>query len=101
MPYKIYISGPISGYADLNEPAFRQAAARVEALHKAEAVIPHDLYAPDSDCRCMVWCRAMIADLTEMETCDAVYFILGWHMSTGARRELVEANKRGIRLIFE
>ena len=102
MPYKVYISGPISTHpADLNEPAFRQAAARVEALYQAAAIVPHDLYTPDSPCRCVVWCRAMVADLDALELCDAVYFILGWHLSTGARRELVEANKRGLRLIFE
>lgn len=100
MPYKIYISGPISGHADLNEPAFRQAAAKVEAEHKAEAVIPHDLYTPDSDCRCVVWCRAMVIDLNEIEKCDAIYFLDNWHKSTGARRELIHANAHGLRLIL-
>jgi hypothetical protein len=100
MSYKIYISGPISGHADLNEPAFRQAAAKVAALYHAEAIVPHDLYAPDSPCRCVVWCRAMVADLDALELCDAIYFLDNWHKSTGARRELIHANAHGLRLIF-
>ena len=100
MPYKIYISGPISGHDDLNEPAFRQAAAKVVALYHAEAIVPHDLYTTDSPCRCVVWCRAMVADLDALELCDAIYFLDNWHKSTGARRELIHANAHGLRLIF-
>lgn len=98
--YKIYISGPISGHADLNEPAFRFTAAFVAQSFGAETVIPHDLYSPDSPCRCIVWCRAMVADLTALESCDAIYFLPGWRNSKGACRELSEANRLGLRLIF-
>ena len=100
MPYKVYISGPISGHADLNEPSFRQSAAKVEALYQAASIVPHDLYTPDSPCRCVVWCRAMVADLDALELCDAIYFLDNWHKSTGARRELIHANAHGLRLIF-
>jgi len=99
--YRIYISGPISGHDDLNEPAFRQAAARVAAFYEAEAIVPHDVYKVDTTCRAAIWCRAMVADLTALETCDAIYFIPGWRDSTGACRELSWANRLGLRLIFE
>jgi len=43
----------------------------------------------------------MVIDLDMLPKVDAIYFMLGWHESRGARRELEEANKIGLRLIFE
>lgn len=101
MAYRIYISGPITGYTNLNEPAFRQAAARVEAIFRAEAVVPHDICQADPMCPSSVWCHAMVACLDTLATVDAVYFMDGWQNSRGARREMVEALRLGLRLIFE
>jgi len=99
--YRVYVSGAISGRPGLNEPAFRQAAEKIERLIAADTVVPHDLYKADSPCPCVVWCRAMVIDLDMLTKVDAIYFMLGWHESRGARRELEEANKIGLRLIFE
>jgi len=99
--YRVYVSGPISGKPSGNEPAFREAAQKIERLIAADTVVPHDLYTPDSPCPCVVWCRAMVIDLDMLPKVDAIYFMLGWHESRGARRELFEANRLGLRLIFE
>jgi hypothetical protein len=100
--YRVYIAGPISGHADLNEPAFRSAAERIAARMGYETVVPHDLYSPaPGECSCLTWCKAMLACLDALTASDAVYFIEGWHLSPGARRELAEANRLGKRLIFE
>lgn len=97
----IYISGPISKCAKLNEQAFRDAAEYIQRTLKVMTICPHDLYRPDSHCPCLVWCSAMVVDLDAMAKCDAVYFLAGWHLSTGARRELVEAVRLGLQLIFQ
>ncbi len=100
--YRIYVAGPISGHELGNEPAFRVAAAWISATLCAEPIVPHDLYRPPfSECPCITWCKAMTRCLDAIKAADAVYFLPGWHLSTGARRELVEANKAGKRLIFE
>jgi len=99
-PYRVYLAGPISGIEQGNEPAFRAAAAEIECNLHATAIVPHDLYKPDHQCPALVWCRAMARCLDALEAVDAVYFLPGWHLSPGARRELGEANRLGKRLIF-
>jgi len=99
--YVIYLAGPITGKAYDNEPEFRNHAALVAKEYQASVIVPHDLYRPpQGQCSCLTWCRAMLKCLDTIARVDAVYFLPGWHLSAGARRELVAANRAGKRLIF-
>lgn len=90
----VFISGPISGYANHNHPAFNR---KCEELRKEghfvlnPASLPvgmeHDQY--------MHVCYAMI------DIADIVYFLYGWQASRGARKEFDYAIANGKQLEFE
>lgn len=109
MTRRIYISGPMGGYPDLNEPAFRAAAA-VIAWRGDEPIVPHDipphehegpcpqLYGDAAPGRHDSGCH-LRADIAVMMTCDRVYRLSGWPSSQGARVESAVAELVGIRLM--
>lgn len=91
---KIYISGPISGYADLNAPAFEAA----EEVLKKQGLIPvNPLKINDTDIHGKglspkeVWCLCMKADVREMMGVDALYMLPNWVKSKGAIKEFLIA----------
>jgi len=95
---KIYISGPISGHDDKNEPAFRAGADRW--LDIMFPVVPHDIpllpgFEVDG------WHHHMRADIAGMMSCDAIYMLRGWRNSRGARLELHIALELGLEPFFE
>ena len=92
---KIYLSGPITGKADLNRPAFDQAAAAiVSAGHTA--VVPHAIVS-ESDS----WAAHMKADLHGMLECDAVFMLAGWEGSKGAKVERSVAFVCGMQVLYQ
>ena len=103
---KIYVSGPISGYDNYNEPLFRATQARIVALGHI-AVIPHDIkaynhsgecrrsYAPGEDGRHTAACH-LRSDLITMLQCDVVLTLPGWEDSVGARTEVMTAMTCGM-----
>lgn len=108
---RIYVSGPISGYADKNVAAFAAAAAELEA-QGFESVNPHDAEV-DHDGPCaqgkptgfaedphaygcyLLQCMVMLA------TCDGLYALKNWRRSPGARAEVAFAEALGLDVSFE
>ncbi|KQR50128.1 DUF4406 domain-containing protein [Acidovorax sp. Leaf160] len=79
---RIYVAGPMSGYPQLNFPAFHAAAAALrEAGHHVEN--PAEINADPN----AAWLDCMRADIARLVTCDAVYMLPGWEQSRGARIE--------------
>lgn len=101
---KLYLSIPITGYEQGNEPLARRLAAALEE-RGYEVVVPHDLSAPDHpDKPCpgrdtypgvtgdthggICYLRE---DIREMLTCDAVVVAPGWFASRGCKAEVATA----------
>lgn len=87
---KIYVAGPMTGYPQLNFPAFHAGAARLRALGY-EVVNPAELNAdakPD-------WLQCMRTDIKHLVDCDAIAMLEGWHHSRGAQLEYTIAMMLG------
>lgn len=90
---KIYIAGPMTGYAELNFPAFHAEATRLRGLG-FEIVNPAEIdIGPNPE-----WLAAMRADIRELVTCDGVALLPGWELSRGARIEQGLARDLGLRV---
>ena len=124
---RVYISGRMTGYPDLNRPAFDAAEKRLTA--RGHFVInPHDLtpifgtaeelaesfkifYAIEGkdnyvlkeelDRRASLARAVMDADLAAVRSCDAIYLLRGWESSRGAKKELAEALAHGLQVMQE
>ena len=92
---KIYISGPISGRADLNREAFAKAAADLRA-HGHEVVNPHEIINQErAEREGWEWVDYMREDIKALMTCDAICMLDGWQLSKGARVERYIAQELG------
>ena len=79
---RIYVAGPMTGYPDLNFPAFHAAAAALRAQgHHVEN--PAEINAAHK----AQWLDCMRMDIARLVTCDAVYLLPGWEKSRGAKVE--------------
>ncbi|AET90664.1 hypothetical protein BYI23_B000570 [Burkholderia sp. YI23] len=91
---KIYVAGPMSGYPELNFPAFHAEAARLRAMG-FEIVNPAEIdVGPNPD-----WLTAMRADIRELVTCDGIALLPGWEQSRGATVEHTLARGLGLRIM--
>lgn len=79
---RIYIAGPMTGFDELNFPAFHAAAARIRALGH-DAINPAEIN-PDAS---MSWHDCMKTDIAALVTCDAIHLLDGWEKSKGATLE--------------
>ena len=122
---RIYISGQMTGKPDLNRTAFDAAEKRLrEAGHFV--INPHALSAQfgtpkelsdafaaayanplanaggyEVHSRRLRLARAVMdADLAAVRSCDAIYLLRGWNESRGAKKELDEALKHGLKVIM-
>lgn len=87
---RIYISGPMTDYPELNFPAFHAAAAQLRAAGY-EVVNPAELNPAGTsygDC--------MRTDLTALLTCDVIAMLPGWSGSRGATHERATAEIVGM-----
>lgn len=98
----VYISGPMAGYPNMNEPAFRAAEQTIWAAG-AEPLTPHDIMPHahpgicnpvygdrrpgDHDSGCYL--RGDIADMLDKAT--SLYVLPGWSRSRGAQIEVLIA----------
>ena len=119
---RIYCSGPMTNYPDLNRPAFDAAERRLTA--QGHFVInPHHISAlfgtVDELASSFValygetpfggfgyssptLARAVMdADLAAVRSCDAIYLLRGWETSRGAKKELAEALSHGLQVMQE
>lgn len=96
---KIYISGPISGRADLNREAFAKAAADLRAQGH-EVVNPHEIIDHErAEREGWEWVDYMREDIKVLMTCEAICMIEGWGRSRGAKLELHLARELGFRVM--
>lgn len=106
---KIYLSGPISGMAERNLPAFHRAAREVTSLGH-EAVIPHECPPVCGDGGCAPGyddfdehssACYLRGDLMVLLGCAAAYFLAGWERSRGACLEHNVARECGLELFYQ
>lgn len=92
----VYIAGPMSGYPDLNVPAFVAAKARLEAdgwdvlspVDIGQAVFGGEGSVPAAD--------YLREDLRRMVDCRAIALLPGWEHSLGACCEVAVAITLGM-----
>lgn len=77
---KVYISGPMTGIAENNFPAF---IAACDKIRKAG----HDPVSPHAAPVCETWEEYMKYDIQLLCGCDAIYMLDGWKHSRGAKME--------------
>lgn len=93
MKRKVYISGPMTGIANLNREAFAWGEAQVIASGLTP-VNPHTLCDP-----LWSWHQCMRADVSALVECDAIVMLSGWQKSSGAQLELHVAHRVGIEVL--
>jgi len=92
---RIYIAGPMTGILELNFPAFHDAAALLRS-QGYDVVNPAEINADPT----AGWQACMRADIRELVTCDAVYFLPGFDKSRGAQLERHIAKALGMGLMY-
>ena len=91
---RTYLSGPMTGLADFNFPAFHAEATRLRALGH-DVINPAELN-PDTDA---TWHECMRRDLAAMLTCDTLVLLDGWQKSAGAHLEMHVAHRVGMHIM--
>lgn len=79
----LYIAGPMTGYPDLNFPAFEAAARELRAA--GYTVISPAEVNPDHT---MPWVTCMKRDIKALVDCDGVATLPHWKESRGATLEV-------------
>ena len=87
---RLYVIGPVSGFDDLNKPAFVQAH-KILTHNGYSVLIPHDFVSMNAD-----WQAAMKRSIETMMKCDGVAMLEGCERSFGALLEQHIAVKLGI-----
>ena len=88
---RIYIAGPMTGYPELNFPAFHRVAARWRA-QGFDVVNPAEINENPS----AEWADCMRSDIRELVTCEGIALLPGWEKSRGATLELHIARALGM-----
>jgi hypothetical protein len=89
---RIYLSGPMTGIADNNFPAFHDWAAKLRD-QGFDVVSPAEIQVAGT------WELCLRADLRELCTCDAIALMPGWENSKGANLELHVAHRLGMEVM--
>ena len=127
---RIFVSGPMTGYPDLNRSEFDAAENRLTA--QGHFVInPHRISEPFGTAeelessfaeyyrmlaldanfldhtpatqtieRTRIAQAVMDANLAALRSCDAIYLLRGWETSRGAKKELAEALVHGLLVLL-
>lgn len=90
---KCYVAGPMTGYPELNYPAFHQTSERLRQMG-FEVVSPAELNPITTPYR-----EAMINDILALVRCDHIVMLDGWEKSKGATLEHHIATVLGIEQI--
>ncbi|HEY9678614.1 MAG TPA: DUF4406 domain-containing protein [Drouetiella sp.] len=88
---RIYISGPMTGLANLNFDAFRSAARRFREAGFA-VVSPAEM----SGLTEKTWKQYMESDIRLLLECDALAVLPNWRASKGAVLEVAVATQLGL-----
>lgn len=78
---KVYIAGPMTGYPELNYPAFMEAARTLRGFGHT-VVNPAELNPQDTP-----YVEAMKRDIKGLLECDGLFMLSGWQASKGATLE--------------
>ena len=94
---RVYISGKITGNSNYMEE-FSRAQAYLEAKG-------HTVYNPAATCATLPlgtkYEEYMKIALTMLNMCDAIYMLLTWKDSNGAKIEYAKAMEKGMILLYE
>lgn len=96
---KIYVSGKITGLLESHARALFDCGCSVVECAGHEAINPFIIneYMPNA-----TYEELMQEDLRVIrDDADAMLMLMNWHLSSGARREYVEAVGKGIPIYFE
>ncbi|CAN7596847.1 DUF4406 domain-containing protein [Variovorax paradoxus] len=88
---RVYIAGPMSGYADLNFPAFHTEATALRAAG-LDVINPAEINVDPST----GWSACMRADIAQLVTCDRIHLLPGWSTSKGASLECYISRSLGL-----
>lgn len=91
----VYISGPMTGIADLNFPAFNSAAELLRG--QGRVVVNPAEYGVIEGAQ---WADYLRADLAQLLQCEAIYLLPGWSKSRGAKLEHHVATALGLRVEY-
>lgn len=91
----IYISGPMTGYANLNRDAFENAGI-ILAARGYVPVSPADIVPPS---KTPEWSDYLRADLAVLVLCEGVAVLPGWEASRGAQLEVHVAHALGMNVL--
>ena len=86
---KLYLSGPMTGIAEFNVPAFTKAAQQLRDAGY-EVVSPAESGTGEN------WTSFLRADIKLLVDCDAIALMDGWKGSKGARLEHHIADELGM-----
>ncbi len=86
---RIYVSGPMTGHADFNFPAFHAAAARLREAGY-EPINPAENFGGRTDLPRETYLRA---DVILLAQCEAIAMLPGWEESRGAKLEYLLARE--------
>lgn len=82
MKLRLYFAGPMTGYPNLNFPAFHGAASLLRG-NGHQVVNPAEINTdPSAD-----WLTCMRADIKQLVDVDAIVMLPGWEQSKGATLE--------------
>jgi len=79
---RVYIAGPMTGYAELNFPAFHAEASTLRGIG-LDVINPAEINVDPST----GWSACMRADIAQLVTCHRIHLLPGWSTSKGASLE--------------
>lgn len=94
-PLRVYVGGPMTGYPELNFPAFHARTAELRA-EGYEVINPAEVN-PDP---ATLYADCMRKDLAVLLTCDKLVLLPGWHASRGASAEWLVADICGLAIEY-
>jgi hypothetical protein len=89
----IYISGPMTGYEELNFPAFHEAADKLRK-RGYRVISPAEIEQP-----IQTWESCMKEDIKHLMCADVIATLPGWEKSKGARIEVGLAEQLGMKVL--
>lgn len=92
--FRVYISGPMTGYENFNFPAFKSLEKKILDNFKNVVVVnPVDISLKVESIKPTATYEDYLReDFRELIDCDAVVFLDGWKKSGGCLKELTIAN---------
>jgi hypothetical protein len=92
----LYVSGPMTGYADDNRPAFHVASASLRA-RGFEVISPAEL--DEAEETPLDWEGYLRRDIRKLVDADTLALLPGWEKSRGARLEILIGTTLGMKAV--